>query len=482
MGEMELELKRIDRWRWEIPMTGRMRVPGRVYASDALISDIRGDQSLRQVANVACMPGIIGYSFAMPDIHFGYGFPIGGVAAMDTDEGLISPGGVGYDINCGVRLVRTKLAEAEFAHRVGDMVKALFASVPCGVGSSGGIGTVSHAEERKILTKGARWAVERGMGSPGDLDHTEEGGCLAGADAAAISERAARRGSEQVGTLGSGNHFLEIAKVDEIFDERAAMAFGLWRGQLVLQIHCGSRGLGHQVCTDYIKTMLEAARRYGLDLPDRQLCAAPVKSDEGRRYFAAMAAAANYAWNNRQVIMHLAVEALERALGISPRELGAGLVWDVAHNIAKFETHTVDGVSRSVLIHRKGATRAFGPGHGGLPADYATVGQPVLIPGDMGRQSFVCVGTDAAGETFASTCHGAGRVMSRKAARGSARGRDIVKELGKRGIHVMARGRGTVEEEMPDAYKDVAEVVGVMHEAGISSRVARLVPLGVVKG
>jgi len=478
----ELELKKIDEWRWEIPKTGCMRVPGRLYADEAILEDISADKSLRQVANVACLPGVINYSFAMPDIHFGYGFPIGGVAAMDVDEGLISPGGVGYDINCGVRLVRTNLSEDEFGERVPDMVKALFAAVPCGVGSSGGIGKVSRDELNKILIKGARWAVERGMGTAGDLEHTEERGSLEGADPSAVSERAFRRGSDQVGTLGSGNHFLEISKVAEILDEPTADTFGLRKGRLVLQIHCGSRGLGHQVCTDYIKTMLDAARKYGIDLPDRQLCAAPVKSDEGRRYFAAMAAAANYAWNNRQVIMHLATEALERALKISPRELGAALVWDVAHNIAKFETHTVDGEERRVLMHRKGATRAFGPARPELPDDYRRTGQPVLIPGDMGRQSFVCVGTDAAEETFGSTCHGAGRVMSRKAARGKARGRDIVKELGKRGIYVLARGRGTVAEEMSEAYKDVAEVVKVMHEAGISRKVARLVPLGVVKG
>jgi len=478
----ELELKKIDEWRWEIPKTGCMRVPGRLYADEAILEDISADKSLRQVANVACLPGVINYSFAMPDIHFGYGFPIGGVAAMDVDEGLISPGGVGYDINCGVRLVRTNLSEDEFGERVPDMVKALFAAVPCGVGSSGGIGKVSRDELNKILIKGARWAVERGMGTAGDLEHTEERGSLDGADPSAVSERAFRRGSDQVGTLGSGNHFLEISKVAEILDEPTADTFGLRKGRLVLQIHCGSRGLGHQVCTDYIKTMLDAARKYGIDLPDRQLCAAPVKSDEGRRYFAAMAAAANYAWNNRQVIMHLATEALERALKISPRELGAALVWDVAHNIAKFETHTVDGEERRVLMHRKGATRAFGPARPELPDDYRRTGQPVLIPGDMGRQSFVCVGTDAAEETFGSTCHGAGRVMSRKAARGKARGRDIVKELGKRGIYVLARGRGTVAEEMSEAYKDVAEVVKVMHEAGISRKVARLVPLGVVKG
>ena len=478
----ELELVAIDKWRWKIPKTGSMRVPGMLFADEKLLEDIRGDQVLRQVANVACLPGVINYSFAMPDIHYGYGFPIGGVAAMDVDEGLISPGGVGYDINCGVRLVKTDLSADELSPRIPQMVKAIFQAVPCGVGSSGAIGRISLSEERKLLSIGARWAVERGMGSSGDLPHTEEAGELAGADPDALSDRALQRGTTQVGTLGGGNHFIEISKVAEVFDKDAARVFGLHEGQLVLQIHCGSRGLGHQVCQDYIKVMLEAARKYGINLPDRQLCAAPVLSSEGKRYFSAMAAAANYAWNNRQVIMHLVLEALARTLSISKSELGAGLVWDVAHNIAKFETHNVDGAARKVLMHRKGATRAFGPSRRELPDDYRKTGQPVLIPGDMGRQSFVCVGTDGAEETFGSTCHGAGRVMSRKKATERARGRNIIRELGARGIYVLARGRSTIAEEMPEAYKDVAEVVRVMHNAGISKKVARLVPLGVAKG
>lgn len=478
----DVELVRVDEWRWEIPKTGRMRVPGRVYAGDDLMRDIRHDQSLQQVVNVACLPGILKYSYAMPDIHYGYGFPIGGVAAMDVEEGVISPGGVGYDINCGVRLIRTGLAAADVAGSVGEMVKALFRSVPCGVGSSGGIGRVSTSDEKRILVQGARWAVEQGMGTQGDLDHTEERGELSGADPSALSERALKRGRPQVGTLGSGNHFLEIARVAEIFDEKVAGVFGLFEGQLVLQVHCGSRGLGHQVCDDYLKVMLKAAGKYGIELPDRQLCAAPVKSSEGKRYFSAMACAANYAWCNRQAIMHLATEALQRALSISAGELGAALVWDVAHNIAKFERHVVDGREVEVLMHRKGATRAFGPGWGELPEDYREVGQPVLIPGDMGRQSFVCVGTDAAEETFSSSCHGAGRALSRKAAMRRAAGRNIIEELARKGIVVMAEGRTTVAEEMPEAYKDVAKVVETMHNAGITRKVARLVPLGVVKG
>jgi tRNA-splicing ligase RtcB len=476
------QLTRIDDYRWELPRSGAMRVPGRIFANEKLLADIENDDSIAQVANVACLPGVIGYSFAMPDMHLGYGFAIGGVAAMDLDKGVISPGGVGYDINCGVRLVRTGLKADEVRPKLEAMVRALFSHVPAGVGSSGAIKKVSPADEKKILQRGARWAVEAGLGTEEDLEFTEEHGELAGANPEALSERALERGRDQSGTLGSGNHFLEISSVADIFDEVAARAFGLWEGQMVLQVHSGSRGLGYQVCDDYIRVMLDAARRYGIDLPDRQLCCAPVKSKEGQRYYSAMAAAANYAWNNRQVIMRLAIDALERALSITPKALDAHLVWDVAHNIAKFEKHAVDGRETEVLVHRKGATRAFGPSREGLPERYRGVGQPVLIPGDMGRQSFVCVGTDAAEETFCSTCHGAGRVLSRHAAISRASGRNIIKELGAKGIIVMAGEKGTVAEEMPEAYKDVAEVVKVMDGAGISRKVARLVPMGVVKG
>ncbi len=478
----DYELVRVDEFRWEVPKTGKMRVPGRVFANETLLADIREDDCLKQVANVACLPGVIGYSFAMPDIHLGYGFAIGGVAAMDPEGGVISPGGVGYDINCGVRLIRTALKADEIRSKIPHLVKSLFAHVPVGVGSSGAIEKLSHSDERRILERGARWAVEQGLGTEEDLEHTEEHGGLAGADASAVSDRAMTRGRDQSGTLGSGNHFIEIGRVEEVFDENAAGAFGLWEGQMVVQVHSGSRGLGHQVCDDYIRVMLDAARRYGIDLPDRQLCCAPVRSREGQRYYSAMAAAANYAWNNRQVIMRLAIEALERALSITPNALGARLVWDVAHNIAKFEKHLVGGREMEVLVHRKGATRAFGPGREGLPEEYREVGQPVLIPGDMGRQSFVCAGTPAAEETFSSTCHGAGRVLSRTAAIARARGRNIIRELEAKGIVVIAGERDTVAEEMPEAYKDVAEVVKVMDGAGISRKVARLVPMGVIKG
>jgi tRNA-splicing ligase RtcB len=477
-----IELVKIDDWRWEVPRTGAMRVPGRVFANEELLGAIREDDSLGQVVNVATLPGILKYSLAMPDIHLGYGFPIGGVAAMDVKDGVISPGGVGYDINCGVRLVRTNLTAEEIAPRLVDVVNQLFRDVPTGVGSEGAIAKLIHEDEKRIMVKGAAWAVSRGMGSESDLDATEERGAIEGADPSCVSEEAFRRGSRQTGTLGSGNHFLEISRVADVYDEAAAGAFGLFAGQAVLQIHTGSRGFGHQICTDYLRTMLDAARRYGIELPDRQLAAAPIASPEGQRYFAAMAAAANYAWNNRQVIMHLAKGAIEKALSIGPRELGASLVWDVAHNIAKFEEHEVDGAMRKVLVHRKGATRAFGPGRRELPDRYRGTGQPVLIPGDMGRQSFVCVGTKAAEETWSSTCHGAGRTLSRKAAKARARGRNIIKELAAKGIVIRAEGMETVAEEMPEAYKDVAEVVSVMHSAGISRRVARLVPMGVIKG
>jgi len=478
----ELELVKIDEWRWELPKQGAMRVPGLVFADEELLASIRHDESLQQVANVACLPGIISRSFAMPDIHLGYGFAIGGVAAMDIEKGVISPGGVGYDINCGVRLVRTHLKADEIKDKLHEIANQLFRDVPSGVGSKGAIGKLSKSEERDILVKGAAWAVSHGMGTEEHLDCTEERGQIAGADPSFVSEHAMQRGSDQTGTLGSGNHFLEISRVTDIYDKTAADAFGLWEGQAVMQIHCGSRGLGHQICTDYVKTMLNASRRYGIELPDRELAAGPITSDEGRQYFAAMACAANYAWNNRQVIMWRAMAALEKALSIGPRALGAALVWDVAHNIAKFEEHVVDGEMKKVLIHRKGATRAFGPGRKELPDRYARVGQPVLIPGDMGRQSFVCVGTDAAEETFSSTCHGAGRNLSRHAAKNKARGRNIIKELAAKGIVIRAEGMGTVVEEMPEAYKDVAEVVKVMHEAGISRKVARVVPMAVVKG
>ncbi len=476
-------LRRTGDYTWELPPTGGMRVPGRVFADPSLIEALGHDNSLSQVANVAHLPGILCCSLAMPDIHFGYGFPIGGVAAFSVDEGVVSPGGVGYDINCGVRLAATGLQFDDVRHKIKTMVDQLFRDVPAGVGSRGAIAKLSRRDMESLLVEGAGWAVKRGYGSSDDLHHTEDGGALPGADPDTVSERAYTRGQDQVGTLGSGNHFLELQVVDKVFDRDAATAFGLREGQITVMIHCGSRGFGYQVCDDYLATLAEATGRYRIDLPDRQLVCAPITSPEGRAYLGAMACAANYAWANRQMIMHLAEEALLHALRIAPRDLELRLVYDVAHNIAKLETHELDGRAVEACVHRKGATRAFGPSRAEVPADYREIGQPVLIPGDMGTASFVCKGTEQAlALTFGSTCHGAGRVLSRSAALKRARGRSISQELAEQGIIVRSRSQKTLGEEMPDAYKDVERVVGVMDGAGVSPRVARLRPLGVMKG
>ncbi len=468
---------------WEIPRQGGMRVPGRVYASAQLMASLRDDPCLRQVVNVAHLPGIVGYSLAMPDIHWGYGFPIGGVAAVDAEAGVVSPGGVGYDINCGVRLVATGLEVADIDGQVERLADGLFARVPAGVGSEGAIPKLRLADERRLVAEGARWAVERGFGSAEDVDRIEEGGRLAGADPALLSERALERGLKQVGTLGSGNHFLEVDRVDEIYDAPVADVLGLRVGQVTIVIHSGSRGLGYQTCDDALRVMGGAMERYGIRIPDRQLACVPITSAEGRRYLAAMACAANYAWVNRQVMMGLAANTFEEVLGIGPRDLRCRLVYDVCHNIAKFEEHEVEGERRALLVHRKGATRAFGPGHRSLPDGMRRVGQPVLIPGDMGRYSYVLIGTEGAmRQTFGSTCHGAGRLLSRAASKRACRGLDVFAELRERGVIVRAQGRGTLAEEMPHAYKDVANVVDVVHDAGISRKVARLRPLIVIKG
>ncbi len=479
-----LPVKKIGDYLYEISKTGRMRVPARIYADEHLLNDILKDKSPEQAANVATLPGIVKYSLAMPDMHWGYGFPIGGVAAMDPQEGgVISPGGVGYDINCGVRLVRTNLMAAEIQPRLHDLVLGLFQSVPTGVGAKGGIEKLGKQEQKKLFVKGAKWAIENGYGDAADLEHTEAKGCLEGADPDKVSDRALERGAAQVGTLGSGNHFLEIGRVEEIFHREAAAAFGIEEGSLTILIHCGSRGFGHQICDDYLKVMSRAVEKYHIELPDRQLACAPADSQEGKDYISAMTAAANYAWANRQVIMHLAREVFQRTLNMNPGDLGMRLVYDVCHNIAKYEKHIVDDRERMLWVHRKGATRAFPPGHPEIPADYQRIGQPVLIPGDMGRESYLCIGTQAAMEqTFGSTCHGAGRVMSRGMAIRATRGRSIKRELEDRNILVMAHGRSTLAEEVSEAYKDVKEVVNVMHQVGVSLRVARLKPIGVIKG
>ncbi len=484
MPSAQHSMKQVSECVWEIPREGGMRVVGRIYADDRLMAHIRRENAVDQVANVAHLPGIVGASLAMPDIHWGYGFPIGGVAATDPSSGgVISPGGVGYDINCGVRLVASSMDAGEVMPRLTDVVGALFRDVPCGLGSSGAIGKLSRNELASVLQRGAAWSVERGYGKPEDLERTEEGGRLATADASKVGKRAVERGLDQVGTLGSGNHFMEVGVVDEVFDAAAARTFGLEEGRVTLLIHSGSRGLGYQVCDDYLDVMQGAVSKYGIVLPDRQLACAPVESTEGRDYLAAMACAANYAWANRQVMMALSFRSVARVMGGSEESLGLRLVYDVCHNIAKIETHDVNGERKRLCVHRKGATRAFPAGHPDVPSVYRGVGQPVLVPGDMGRSSYVCVGTERAlSDTFGSSCHGAGRVMSRNKARKAAHGRRIAEELSRRGVVVMATGKGTLAEEMPEAYKDVADVVGVTERAGIARRVARLRPLGVIKG
>jgi tRNA-splicing ligase RtcB len=477
-------LRKIHDWLWEIPREGRMKVPGRVYSDGPPAPD---DPALQQVANVAHLPGIVKWSLAMPDIHWGYGFPIGGVAAVDADHGAISPGGVGYDINCGVRVLTTRIEADALRPRLHEVTAQLFRDIPTGVGASHAIPRLEPRELDAVLRKGARWAVGRGFAAGADdLEHCEEGGALAGADPDAVSARARERGADQLGTLGSGNHFLEVDRVAELYDVPLAAAFGLHLGEVAVQIHSGSRGLGYQVCDESLAELAPAMARFGPDyasLPDPQLACAPIGSPSGRRYLGAMQAAANFAWANRQVMTGLAVRALCKALALSERDLSARLLYDVCHNVAKVEAHVVDGRPRQLLVHRKGATRAFGPGDPRVPAAYREVGQPVLIPGDMGRYSYVLAGTARAmEETFGSSCHGAGRLLSRHAAMRLARGRSIHRELADRGIEVISRGKKTLAEEMSDAYKDVARVVGVMAAAGVSRLVARLEPMGVIKG
>jgi tRNA-splicing ligase RtcB len=479
-----MELRRIGGDLWEILRQGRMRVPGRVYCVGP---PVPGDPALQQVANVAHLPGILRFSLAMPDIHWGYGFPIGGVAAVDAAAGAVSPGGVGYDINCGVRLLATRLEAGSVRPRMRQLAAQIFRDIPAGVGASGAIPRLSDRELDEVLSQGARWAARRGYAAaPDDADRCEEGGRLAGADPSAVSERARARGADQLGTLGSGNHFVEVDEVAEVYDPEAAGAFGLFPGQLALQIHSGSRGLGYQVCDESLARLATRMRAFGPDyaaIPDPQLACAPIDSDEGRSYLGAMQAAANFAWANRQVMTGLAVRATCKALAIPEGELGARLVYDVCHNVAKLEEHQVEGRARLVLVHRKGATRAFGPGDARVPAPYRATGQPVLIPGDMGRYSYVLAGAAGAmRDTFGSSCHGAGRLLSRHQAMKAARGRSISRELQDRGIEVVSRGRKTLAEEMSEAYKDVARVVQVVADAGLSRLVARLVPLAVIKG
>lgn len=485
MADWSGPIQKIDNYRWRIPKSYKptMRTDGIVYATESMLAQIKKDESLEQVANVATLPGIVGPSLAMPDIHWGYGFPIGGVAAFGYEDGVVSPGGVGYDINCGVRLLRTDLTVDDVENRLADLIDQLYVNIPAGVGGEGNL-RVSEAELKQVMLKGAKWMVEHGMGWVEDLEVTEEQGAMPDADPEVVSKEAISRGRPQIGTLGAGNHFLEIQVVEEVYDETVAQVFGITgKGQITVMIHTGSRGFGHQVCEDNLRVMQKAVQRYGISLPDRQLACAPVTSPEGQQYLGAMRSAANFAWANRQAITHWVRESFEKVMGAGAHKLGLRQVYDVAHNIAKIEEHYFNGELRTLCVHRKGATRAFGPGDSRIPKQYREVGQPVIVPGDMGRYSFLLVGTERAmKETWGSTCHGAGRVMSRNEAIKKMPGRQVQEQLAKAGIMVKAKGRETLSEEASYAYKDVAEVVETCQGAGISRLVAKMRPLGVVKG
>ncbi len=477
-----MELKKIDTYQWELPRSGNMQVPGLVFADKDMIAGGQQNEPLKQVANVATLPGIVKASMAMPDMHWGYGFPIGGVAAFDWDNGVISPGGVGYDINCGVRLAVTALLEKDVRAQLENLVNALYQEIPSGIGSTGPL-KLSLKEEKKVLEQGSRWAIQQGFGVGDDLEHTEDHGCMPDADPDVISKRALDRGRKQLGTLGSGNHFVEVGVVDKIYDPDIGKTFGLTKGQVTLMLHTGSRGFGYQVCDDFLANMVKHAHKLDFELPDRQLACAMIDSAAGRRYYRAMSCAANFAWANRQVLLHRCREIFMDVMDLGPRDLGMNLLYDVSHNIAKKERHVVDGRERLVCVHRKGATRAFPPHHEALIEPYRKTGQPILIPGDMGTASYILAGTQAAMQlTFGSTCHGAGRVLSRKAAKKQSRGRSIQRELEDSGTLVRWTGKHTLAEEMPDAYKDISQVVKVVHGAGISKKVARLRPIAVVKG
>ena len=478
------DFRRVDEYTWELPKEHRedMRVPARLLGDAELFDTAFRDRTVEQLTNTTALPGIVRYAMAMPDFHQGYGFPIGGVAATRQDTGVISPGGVGYDINCGVRLLGTQLEQEAIAPYLQNLTATLYQACPSGVGGKGRV-RVSERELNELMTQGARWALKKGLARQEDLAHTEEGGRLNGADPSQVSARAKERGRPQVGSLGAGNHFLEIDVVEEVFVAEVAESFGLWEGQVVVQIHCGSRGFGHQVCDDYVKSLQPAVHKYNIQLPDRELVCAPLDSPEGRAYYGAMACAVTYAFVNRQVLAMGVREAFEQVLAGKVRNFDLFQVYDVAHNIAKFEEHQVGGRLTKLCVHRKGATRALGPGHEGVPADYRDVGQPVLVPGSMGTASYVLVGTQKAMETtFGSSCHGAGRVMSRSRARKTIWGADLRQELEGQGLVIRAGSNKRLAEEAPAAYKDVSHVVEVVHGAGIARKVARLRPLAVIKG
>ncbi|MFA6001232.1 MAG: RtcB family protein [Thermoleophilia bacterium] len=480
--ENSLELIEITPWCWEIPKTGSMRVPGRVFADRNLVEIAAQEKALEQVSNVACLPGIVTASLAMPDIHWGYGFAIGGVAAFRMDDGVISPGGVGYDIACGVRLIRSNLNIHDVRAHVPDLIHELSRMIPAGVGRGGDI-KFNRREMDQLITKGVPWLTEKGYGWHNDIDAIEDGGVFEGADPELLSLRARERGFSQSGTLGAGNHFIEVQRVEKIFDEKAAAAFGIFEDQLCLMVHSGSRGLGHQICTEYAKKMVGVAVRAGIDLPDRQLACAPINSREGKDYYATMACAVNFARANRQVMTHLVRRSFEYIFKTSAEALGLDLVYDISHNMARFEEHEVGGEKLKLCVHRKGATRSLPAGHPDVPNIYRAAGQPVIVPGDMGTASYLLKGTEKAlTESFGSTCHGAGRVLGRRAAKKLIQGHELKSRLEMQGITVMAGHPSTLAEEAPEAYKDIDRVVEVCHKAGLSEKVARLTPLGVIKG
>lgn len=470
-----MRFKKNNDFKWEIERTGNMKVPAYIYGTFNIVNSANKEKALEQAANVACLPGIVGGSLAMPDIHWGYGFPIGGVAAFSVDDGIISPGGIGYDINCGVRLLSTDFAFDEIKNSIEKIAAAIFKKVPSGIGSSGAV-KIQKRDLKEIAEKGSRWAYEAGFATEQDLDKTEENGCMKGADPENVSKRAMERGLGQVGTLGAGNHFIEIQKVEEIFDIETAQAFGLEKNAVVIMLHTGSRGFGYQICDDSIGLMQKAVKKYGIEVPDRQLCCAPVNSPEGKNYFSAMACGANFAWANRQMITYFIRQAFKEA-GFAQEKINT--VYDIAHNIGKFEKHN----GTQIFVHRKGATRAFAAGHEELPSDYKQYGQPVIIPGSMGTASYVLRATKKTmDETFGSICHGAGRVMSRTQALKTIGGRELKNILESRGIKVLTDSFKTLAEEAPDAYKDIDEVIMSCEGAGIAEKIAKMTPLAVIKG
>ena len=477
------EIKKVRDNVYEIPGTydTKMRASGRFYIADEYFDELE-EGAIEQIVNIACLPGVQRYSIGLPDIHFGYGFPIGGVAAFSMRNGIVSPGGVGFDINCGVRLIKSNLTMEDIEGHIDELSEKLFKNIPSGVGSKGKI-KLEEGEIDKVLDNGAEWAVENGYGWKEDLEVLEENGRMVDADSSIVSDKAKKRGIPQLGSLGSGNHFLEIQEVEEIFNEEVAEVFGLKKGMIVVMVHSGSRGCGHQVCSDYLRVMDKAYKKYKIQLDDRQLACAPLNSKEAQNYIQAMAAAANYAWANRQMMTHWIRETFEDVLGKSAKDMEMDIVYDVAHNIVKMENHKVYNRQEDLLVHRKGATRAFGPGREEVPEKYRAVGQPVLIPGTMGTASYVLHGTEIAmEETFGSTAHGAGRVLSRSRAKKDYDADEITKDLESKGIKIKATSKHVIEEEAPGAYKDVDSVVRVSDSTGIAKLVAKLKPIAVCKG